>query len=188
MYVPAAMLAVCVLMMAARGVLGVEFGGSPIISYGQRFKIFSVILDRLCRTDCAQKDCAVFCDVHASNISQATYFVLGGSCGRVVPSDLTLASLYAFDGGSCASQMGSIDNLNTFRCKHPQCGPTANRFNIVNHLPPSDGWLRGNDTLIYMRDALYQPTSGWCTAYPPPGGISCTQSSNYGGFKFVIDE
>ncbi|AGO82649.1 hypothetical protein pdul_cds_542 [Pandoravirus dulcis] len=180
-------LAVCALM-AAHGTLAVEFGGSPIISYGQRFKIFSVALDLFCRTDCAQKDCAVFCDVHVSNATQATYFVLGGSCGRVVPSNLTMASLYAFDGGSCASGMGSISNPNGFRCANPQCGPTAARFNIINDLPPSDGWLRGNDTIIHMRDALSDSTSNWCTALAPPGGLWCGLWAPYGGFKFVIDE
>ncbi|AVK74904.1 hypothetical protein pqer_cds_482 [Pandoravirus quercus] len=183
----AAVLAVCALM-AAHQTLAVEFGGSPIISYGQRFKIFSVNVDRFCRTDCALKDCAVFCDVHVANMTQATYFVLGGSCGRVVPSNLTLASLYAFNSDSCASRLGSIENPNGFRCDRPQCGPTADRFNVLNDLPPSDGWLRGNDTIIHMREALSTSADNWCTALAPPGGLWCGLPAPHGGFKFVIDE
>lgn len=179
-------LTVCALM-AAHGALAVEFGGSPFISYGQRFKIFSVVLNLFCRTDCAQKDCAVFCDVHASNATQATYFVLGGSCGRVVPSDLTLASLYAFNGGSCATGVGSTDNPNDFRCDRPQCGPTAERFNLLNDPPPSDGWLRGNDTVIHMREALSTSELNWCAPLPPPYGLWCHNLAPYGGLKFVVD-
>ncbi|AJF97860.1 hypothetical protein TW95_gp1126 [Pandoravirus inopinatum] len=178
-----AVLAACALL-AVRGALALDT--DPIISYGQRFKIYAMSTAAFCRTDCAQLDCAVLCDVSEANITQATYFVLGGSCGRVVPSNLTLASLYAFDGGSCASAMGSIENPTQFRCKYPQCGPDAPRFNILNEVAPSDGWLRGNSTTVYIRQPSVDPVHNWCTALWPSGNFWCAFSGPQPGFKFVL--
>lgn len=189
-YAPAlaAVLAVCVLVVA-HSALAVDFGGSPIISYGQRFKIFGLSAGAFCRVDCAQMNCVVFCDVDASNIEQATYFALGGSCGRVVSSNLTMNSLYIFNGDSCESRPGSIENPHPFRCDRAQCATDSRRFNFYNVLPPSDGWLRGNDTVICMREAGLAPPNNWCSGLASPGGsLLCMFQGCYPGFKFVIDE
>nr|UMO80425.1 hypothetical protein [Pandoravirus aubagnensis] len=179
----ATVLVVCVLM-AAHNALALD--ADPIISYGQRFKIYSMSPAAFCRADCAQYDCAVFCDVSEANIAQATYFVLGGSCGRVVSSNLTLASLYVFNGGSCASAQGSIENPYQFRCKYAQCGPYTERFNILNDVASSDGWLRGNSTTVYIRQPWVDPVYNWCTALWPSGAFSCAFGGPQPGFKFVL--
>ncbi|AVK75770.1 hypothetical protein pkur_cds_145 [Pandoravirus kuranda] len=181
-------LAVVCVLVVAHGALAFEFGGSPIISYGQRFKIFSLSASTFCRADCAQTECAVLCDVDVANMDQATYFALGGSCGRVVSSNLTMNSLYIFNGDSCESRSGSIQNPHQFRCDRPQCGVDAQRFNFHNVMPPSDGWLRGNDSVICMREAGLAPPNNWCIGQGWPGSLLCMFPACYPGFKFVIDE
>nr|UDO48029.1 hypothetical protein [Pandoravirus massiliensis] len=182
-----AVLAVCALVVA-HSALAFEFGGSPIISYGQRFKIFGLSAGAFCRVDCAQMECVVFCDVDVSNREQATYFAMGGSCGRVVSSNLTMNSLYIFNGDSCESRYGSIENPHQFRCDRAQCGVDARRFNFYNVMPPSDGWLRGNDSIICMREAGLAPPNNWCSGLGWPGSMLCMSQGCYPGFKFVIDE
>ncbi|AGO84288.1 hypothetical protein psal_cds_497 [Pandoravirus salinus] len=183
--VSAAVLAlVACALLAAHGATGTNFGGSPIISYGQRFKIYSVSDDAFCRTDCAQRECIVFCDVAVSNATQATYFVLGGSCGRVVTSSLTRSSLYVFNGDSCASTPWSLHNPYNFRCNRPQCAPDAQRYNVMNVQPASDGWLRGNDTIIHMREAPEGGEALWCDGVN--GNMWCLFTGSSYGFKFVV--
>lgn len=182
-----AALVLCALL-APQGVESADFGGSPIISYGQRFRIYSVYQDAFCTTNCTQMDCGMSCGIPVANIAQATYFVMGGSCGRAVSSNLTMASLYEFNGGSCATGPVTIENLFSFRCNKPQCDPATERFNILNVDAAADGWLRGNDSAIYIREQKGNPENDWCAGQSAPLGMWCSYAfSTIYTFKFVVD-
>jgi hypothetical protein len=182
--------ALCLLAAAAHQATATNFGGSPIVSYGQRFRLYSAYVDAFCRPDCTITGCLVTCDVSVANMAQAPYFAMGGSCGRVMSSQITLASLIEFAGGkSCETTMppptGSLAN---FRCNKPICASTAERLNIFNAVEPAGGWLRGNDSIIYIREQKADPDNSWCLGNPSPLGMACIyQFSTIAGFKFVVD-
>lgn len=152
---------------------------TPTVNYDHPFRLYSAEYDAFCRPDCATTTCFIACDLLSSQMAEAPYFGIGGSCGPIVSSSsVPKVSIYPMPLNTtyCKSNITSAaaNPARVIQCVVvPGSGCTADtapadaqQYVFANTAFSDQLWLRGGGTPIAIRNSAVPSDPKWCGVAP----------------------